>query len=362
MIDTVKTISIGKGIAKADWILLEQTPDTALIFKPQVHEGGVRGWLVRFKKERNNKWEELEEKNFQKLSLYEGVRIELGTEQIKKLYDEIKKLGGISKKGVEYGETEYVFGKKEEVLVVSDKNIKNTIEQILAKGFTKEFWQELTQADPQQATYLSLLHLQSERLSSLKEFKESIEKNLLEEYWQDYFEKNKWIFGYGLDYKILRQEQSQPNYGGIRINGTGGQRGDFLVSTEGDYRFTVLVEIKTPQTPLLQGTEPQRNGAWSLSKQFSDSITQLQANIPTWEIKGSREEDNRDKFEKKDIFTINPNGILVIGRLNELGTRDKRNTFQRFRQSMHGLEIITFDELLKRADFIVEGMVQERKK
>jgi hypothetical protein len=47
--------------------------------------------------------------------------------------------------------------------------------------------------------------------------------------WQDFFEKNKWIFGYGLNYQILRQEQAQPHYGGTRVDGRGGQRGDAVV-------------------------------------------------------------------------------------------------------------------------------------
>ena len=84
-----------------------------------------------------------------------------------------------------------------------------------------------------------------------------------EAYWQNFFEENKWIFGYGLNYHILRQEQSQPSFGGTSVSGTGAQKGDFLVSTVGDISFTVLVEIKTPNTALLQGHKPIRSGAWS---------------------------------------------------------------------------------------------------
>jgi Domain of unknown function (DUF4263) len=105
--------------------------------------------------------------------------------------------------------------------------------------------------------------------------------------WQKFFEWNKWIFGYGLNYQILRQEQPQPHYGGTRVDGRGGQRGDYLASTEGDINFTVLVEIKTPGTPLLQGREEIRNGAWSLSKDLTDALSQLEANIDTWDKYGS---------------------------------------------------------------------------
>jgi hypothetical protein len=177
-----------------------------------------------------------------------------------------------------------------------------------------------------------------------------------ENWWQDFFEKNKWIFGYGLNYQILKQEQSQPNYGGTRLEGQGGQRGDYLTSTVGDINFTVLVEIKKPSTLLLQGTSEIRNGAWSLSKELTDALSQIEANIHTWEREGSRQVDNQDRLEERNVHTVQPKGIIVIGLLGAISTdRSKRETFQRFRKSIHGIDIITFDELFSRAKFIVES-------
>jgi hypothetical protein len=54
------------------------------------------------------------------------------------------------------------------------------------------------------------------------------------------------------------------------------------------------------------------------------------------------------------IFTVKPKGIIVIGSLSDLDTRSKRETFQRFRKSIHGVDILTFDELYQRARFIVD--------
>lgn len=193
------------------------------------------------------------------------------------------------------------------------------------------------------------------RKERLAEFNTSLKTQAtIESWWQDFFERNKWIFGYGLNYQILRQEQSQPNYGGIRVDGKGGQKGDFLTSTDGDLSFTVLVEIKTPDTLLLQGREEIRSGAWSLSKELIDAVSQIQANIDIWDKQGSKQLDNIDSLEKENIFTVQPKGIVVIGTLNQLSTRSQRETFQRFRKSLHGIDILTFDELLKRAQFIVE--------
>src|SRR3989344_5104879 len=192
-----------------------------------------------------------------------------------------------------------------------------------------------------------------DRLAGLK--KALSEHSTDEGWWQDFFEENKWIFGYGLNYEILRQQQSQPTYGGVKMDGKGGQRGDNLMSTTGDLNFTVLVEIKTPATPLLQGTQEIRNGAWSLSKNLTDALSQIQANIQTWEKQGSEQPENRDKLEKLSIFTVKPKGIIVIGSLCQLADRNKRETFQRFRKSIHGIDIITYDELFERAKFIVEN-------
>jgi hypothetical protein len=193
------------------------------------------------------------------------------------------------------------------------------------------------------------------RREKLAEFQRALKTRSDEKWWQSFFEENKWIFGYGLNYQILRHEQSQPHLGGTAVSGRGGKKGDYLTSTGGDVRFTVLVEIKTPVAPLLQGSGEIRSGAWSLSKQLTDSLSQIQASVAEWAESGSRQSDNLDRFEGAGIYTIQPKGIVVIGSLSEVkSVRSKRETFQRFRSSIHGIDLLTFDELHSRAKFIVE--------
>lgn len=194
-----------------------------------------------------------------------------------------------------------------------------------------------------------------DRKGKLREFANGLSEHGGDEgWWQSFFLENKWIFGYGLNYQIIGVEQAQPSYGGTRVEGKGGQKGDYLGATQGDLRFTVLVEIKTPDAPLLAGTEEIRSGAWSLSKELTDGVAQLQSNVQAWETQGAPQEDNRDRLEGSQIYTVRPRGILVLGRLSQLGSsRSKRGTLQRFRMGMHGIEVITFDELQRRAQFIV---------
>lgn len=354
MPELIETNSKGKDFAEASWIILGQTANTILVFKPELHSGGVRGYLVRFKKDKE-KWTEMSEHDFRKLKLFDGVKIELSTEQTAKLCDEIKKISEISKGGIEYGNHQYIVGKQSEVIIVNDLNKSSIISQLLLNNYPDEFWNALKNSDDKIARKLSYQYIQETRRESLDEF----ERELLlmgvghEDYWQKFFENNKWIFGYGLNYQILKQETTQAYYGGASVDGVHGERGDFLCSTAGNIGFTVLVEIKTPAAKLLRGKQEQRNGAWGLSSEIVDGVTQLQANCSRW-LDGSKTDNNKDFLESKNIYTTSPKGILLIGNLNEISNdRNKRNTFERYRQSIHGIEIITFDELLERAKFIL---------
>lgn len=45
--------------------------------------------------------------------------------------------------------------------------------------------------------------------------------------------------------------------------------------------------------------------------------------------------------------------ILVIGNTSELDTADKKRSFELFRKGLNQIDIITYDELLERANHIV---------
>ena len=147
--------------------------------------------------------------------------------------------------------------------------------------------------------------------------------------------------------------EEQAHYGGVTVSGKGGQRGDYLMASKADVRFTVLVEIKRPSTALL-AREKYRNKVYSLSEELTGGVSQVQSNCRTWAQDGSRQEETRETLEGAGIFTYEPKGILVIGRTGELADdSNKRATFELFRRNLHNPEVITFDELLARARFLV---------
>jgi antiviral defense system Shedu protein SduA len=126
------------------------------------------------------------------------------------------------------------------------------------------------------------------------------------------------------------------------------------MATEAHVRFTVLVEIKTPVSPLVLDRK-YRNKAPEIGKDLAGGVVQLQAQCAHWANDASWREGNRDMLSKDGIYTCEPKGILVIGSTEQIkDDYEKRSTFERFRRNLHNPEVLTFDELLTRAEFIVE--------
>lgn len=183
--------------------------------------------------------------------------------------------------------------------------------------------------------------------------------SLSEKDWEYFFQKNDWIFGYGLNYQFMGLLSTQNYVGGTNFTGGGGQIGDFILKTEGDLKYTVLVEIKKPSTNLISTKSNSRdqikyrNGAYLLSGELLGGVSQLQVNCETWS-RTSKEFTNNNELYTKNIQTVQPKGILVIGNLSQIKDDiEQSNTFELYRQNLRNPEIITFDELFERAKFIV---------
>jgi len=171
--------------------------------------------------------------------------------------------------------------------------------------------------------------------------------------WQRYFDANRWIFGFGLSYCFLSTVQVQPVYVGAGVSGGGAQRGDFMMRSEADVRFTVLVKIKRPDTRLL-GRE-HRPGVYHESQSLSEAVAQVQANSEKWLRQGSMTKESGQSYEiEQQTFTHQPNSILIVGRTSELtGGTAKIGSFERYRKNLLMPEVLTFDELLSRARHLV---------
>jgi hypothetical protein len=181
--------------------------------------------------------------------------------------------------------------------------------------------------------------------------------------WQAFFEKNPWIFGYGLNYLYLvslDEKKLEQVVQGHRI-GKHGKRVDALMKTRGIISSLCFVEIKTHKTPLL-GSASYRAGCWPPSSDLAKAVSQVQGTVASAMevIRGKLAIDDSDGYPTgEETFTFAPKAFLVVGNLADfIGdngvNQEQFRSFEAFRRNTLCPEVITFDELYARARFIVE--------
>lgn len=242
------------------------------------------------------------------------------------------------------------------------KEIIENLEQIIGsiKNLDKNNRNKILEFIKNQHLTREELNIISGRRDSLDIFRHNLNSNSewKEKDWQEFFEKNNWIFGNSLDYKFLKILQREAHISDSGLDGSNEVMVDFL----GFNNFTVLVEIKRPDTRLFNHSESGKNRAdsWKLSFDLVDAVSQILSQKANWTIKGNIRENYNDLDELINQGTPDPKTILVIGNTNEFAGNDritkmKAKTFELFRKNCRNIEIITFDELFEKADFIVNN-------
>jgi len=195
------------------------------------------------------------------------------------------------------------------------------------------------------------------RRDSLQRFEEMLgeSQGFSELQWQDFFERNGWIFGYGLRYKYLSILQREARLSKGDLGGGDVPITDFLLS---DSRFTRLVELKRPSTPLFE-VRKNRSRSWRLSRDLTDSVSQILAQKASWEMQaGQANYDSQGNRVREQIADVDC--ILIIGSRSQIDGTEKEveiklRTLELFRRNLRNLEVLLYDELLERARFIVDG-------
>lgn len=222
-----------------------------------------------------------------------------------------------------------------------------TTEDLVAVGFRKK----------QLGVYGNLL----DDLSYFEDLKQK--KNCSSEaLWQKYFEKNPWVFGYGLGYIFLSNLDDRKLEQVVQGHSVDshGKRVDALMKTRGIISNLCFVEIKTHTTALLEA-KPYRTGCWAPSKELAGAIAQVQGTVASAVENLSGKINPSDKEGDptgEEIYNYQPKSYLVIGSMGEFVSehgvnKDKLRSFELLRKNTSNPEIITFDELYERARFIV---------
>jgi len=304
-------------------------------------------------------------KNFSKESVDENLikaRVNLGScyENFSKLLAFIHDI-----KEVEFGSSSYAVVDK-----VKKEIFDNVTKEYAIESFVEKYGGNISEQD------ISLLQ---DRRAKLNYFKMLLDDNAFfeqernglgvnkkrEDVWQNFFENNQWIFGYGLQLiscESLDEKKLEQTVVGNDIVDGSGKRIDALLKTKGNISKILFCEIKT-HLPNILIEAYDRPGVFVPAKELRGAVAQIQKTIHKVTLKLQQNfhkpvMQNGDPTGEELLF-VKPRGVVVIGMLDDFKVEnginyEKLSSFEIYRQQISGIEIITFDELYERVKFIVE--------
>lgn len=289
------------------------------------------------------------------------VLLTLNREQSQKLLELVRSL-------------DYVPANDSETVRLDDELLKqvfrdpSAIDNLYMKD--PERVRELIQSDASAEDVVALAHRQAvvrefrRLLSDAKHFA-ALEEEAggAERVWQRFLERNPWILGLGLDGQLLTgwdEERLEQTVSGFTTS-TAGKRVDALLKTNGKIRSLVFAEIKHHLTALV-GTTSYRAGCWAPSTEVSGGVTQVHQTVDqaVRQLGERLIRRGEDGFETNDTaFLVRPKSFLIVGDLGQFkgpdgGVHvDKYRSFELFRRHLSEPELVTFDELLARAEWVL---------
>jgi len=159
--------------------------------------------------------------------------------------------------------------------------------------------------------------------------------------WQKWIYDNNWIFGVQYGEPIEKEKIGFDNIP------------DFLFPTLDG--FIDILEIKKPNHPVIK-QDSSHSGSYVWSKEANEAIGQVVNYIYQMELNQYqiRERINEKYAEKIGAFfsTIRPRCFVLIGVSDNWGKKEKEG-LRKLNHSLHGIDVITYSDLLKRGENLI---------
>ena len=186
-----------------------------------------------------------------------------------------------------------------------------------------------------------------------------------EKVWQTFFERNQWIFGYGLSLvscEAFDGETLERITTGANVFTGGGKRIDALLRTRGYVRSLVFAEIKKHSEDLLTTTPYRKPDVYKASNELVGAVAQVQKTadkaIRRLQAQVYQHFGDDGEYTGIEFATIRPRQVVVIGTQAQFESNGALNpervhSFELYRRSISDVEVLTYDELYERAAYIV---------
>ncbi len=335
-------------------IILKETESTRLLFYPKWVDPSqtdkpLRGGFRWERKGINDNWQSYKGLSVTKLRKGEFYDLNLDGEAMKNLFEHLPLIREtLNENGIKFGTTTISIGEGNiESVLLQIGDIKNK-EMVITK---------LRDLGKGNIRVLENIILLAKLQNAINTIAKNMNNNQKENFWQAFFTENQWIFE-SLFYCPVCYLNGETYLGGKNSRGRNGQGGvaaDFLLQNLSNKSFAVI-EIKTPQSAIIghqyRGNSDAvgENVCYSMSDELSGAIVQLENQIRIASdnfstLIGKDYEDNR-------LNALDPLGIIIIGNKSGL-LEEQERSFNLFRKSVSRNIIITFDEIMKRLQLLL---------
>ncbi len=341
MDDTIITKKVSRKIAKVNDFILCEEPMSRLVFQPEIHLEGVRGKIIRQRREsKDDSWVPDKAIHIRSLGKNESINIEISTKGIESFYSAIVKLKQIVKEhGIEVGKNEYRISDLDSI-VINNNNKAIYIKKLIEAGYSEEMWNNLAEENPTLVEKMFYAKMQIEKKKIVDELDSRLQSDEFLETsgnnsWQKWIYKHNWLFGVNYQKPI---EQVKINLMGIMP--------DYLFPTVDG--FVDILEIKLPNDEVLI-KDKSHAGSYKWTKTTNTAIGQVVNYLGEIDGFKSAIENNVKINYKYDVSLLKPRAYILIGNSGSWDN-EKKEALRKMNNALHGIEVLTYKDLVDRGN------------
>ncbi|RYG68906.1 DUF4263 domain-containing protein [bacterium] len=321
----------------------EDDKGTRRIIRPMIinnaHEAAASVQIELIHQRRHKKsepWEDAEKFNLATLKSGEEVRFNLTAVEAWRLKETLNQLFAIGQNGVPRQSTDFIAVPAQ--LMEQSQLVKGGPKEVLQKLQAEhgaEFLAALQELNLGPVEVVEPGDIYEKRRKAVDSFRKALASGKGNEgHWRKFLNENEWVFGDGLNYHIedLSNRDTWNNLAGA----------DNLAESPIEFRdvlpFTIFVGLKSPKSPLIEPIVAAP-GAYSIGADVTSGVALLQSFA-------------RTVNESLEAGQAEPKIVLLIGNRAEFSGAEPIKAFENFRRNLRAPEILTYDELLARAEFI----------
>lgn len=360
----LRTRSTSPRTSKLDPIVLREGPQFRLVFIPVLVQNdknpaaGIDGEFLYQKKARKDTWIDYKTIPLTSLKKGEGYVLSLKSAELLTLYESLKLAYRFrEEKGIPAGEKTWVETPLSILRTVGYSTVAEFLDDVEnAEAFVPKVIQWL--ATSPRAAKAVLRMMDSEQLPDLNarlglaSLKTTLamwqanQNNNDEDYWHKLLEGRTYVLSQVLSFPLV-VIRSKAYLGGKGIDNTGGKYTDFLAANALT-RSAVIVEIKTPLTPLLCGE--YRDDVYPFSEELSGAIAQVLHQRRTF--LGSHA--TLYAQSSPETSSAGASCVVIAGNIDrQLRNPTLKENFEMQRQSLHGVTVVTYDELFRKVEDLI---------